>query len=148
MNDNDPKSYVKIEFELENEDGTGDVETLWALPVEGGYRLDNIPFYAREVAWGDVVRAIPDDEGWLRFEALVVPSGHSTVRLWFARACDVLGVRNALRELGCGSELDLDRLVAVDIPAEVDYARIRRFLDEKEKEGVLEYEEGCIAHNQ
>jgi Domain of unknown function (DUF4265) len=144
MSSEDPRGYVKIEFEIEG----GDVETMWAIPLEEGYCIDNIPFYARGVAWGDVVRAVPDSEGRLRFEDLVTPSGHSTVRLWFATAADVIGVRNALRKIGCGSELDLERLVAVDIPAEVEYSAVRTFLDGQEKLGVLEYEEGCIAQAQ
>ena len=146
MNDTSSERRVKIAFEISREDGSCEVETLWAVPVESGYCLDNIPFYATGVAWGDIVRAIPDDDGQLRYRKLVTPSGHSTIRLWFARAQDVQGVRDALRVLGCGSELDLGRLVAVDVPTVVDYYRIVSFLREKEELGVLEFEEGCIGH--
>jgi hypothetical protein len=145
MNAN-PHAYSKIAFDLESDDDTREVETLWAVPVEGGYRIDNIPFYVRGIAYGDVVRASPDGDGQLCFEALVSPSGHSTVRLWFANGSDVRDVRDALRELGCGSELDMERLVAVDVPTEVRYTDVISFLDEKERLRVLEYEEGCIGH--
>ena len=37
-------------------------ERLWALHVgEGRYRLDNIPFFARVLALGDVVSVVPEE---------------------------------------------------------------------------------------
>jgi hypothetical protein len=141
------ETHTKIAFEFESDDdGTTEIETLWAVPMAEGYRVDNIPFYARGVAWGDIVSAVRDDDGQLNYRDLVSPSGHSTVRLWFANAADVQAVRDALRMLGCGSELNHERLVAVDIPREIHYSEIIAFLDEKEQMGVLEYEEGCVAH--
>jgi hypothetical protein len=141
------EAFAKIAFKLDlDDDGIQEVETLWAVPTEVGYRIDNIPFYVRGVAWGDIVSAIRDDDGLLNYVKVIVPSGHSTVRLWFASASDVQGVRDALRALGCGSELNRERLVAVDIPREVRYSEITAFLEEKESLGVLEYEEGCIGH--
>ena len=121
------------------------MESLWASPADGGYRLDNIPFYAVGVALNDLVDVVPDPDGGLRFLRLLQASGHGTVRLWFERAADVPGVRVHLRRLGCPSELDLDRLVAVDVPPTVGYDVIRTYLAAQESAGVLEYEEGCIA---
>jgi Domain of unknown function (DUF4265) len=137
---------VKIAFELEGEGDHREVETIWAVPVAKGYRVDNIPFYVRGVAWGDVVHVTVEEDGQLRYEGIVDPSGHSTIRLWFSNAADVPNVRKSLREIGCGSELDLERLVAVDIPADVRYSDVLKFLDEKESVGILEYEEGCTGH--
>ena len=45
----------------------------------------------------------------------------------------------------CDSELDVSRLVAVDVPSNVPYPGIRDYLDRKEKVGVLEYEGGCLG---
>jgi hypothetical protein len=47
----------------------------------------------------------------------------------------------------CGSEVDLARLVAVDVPATVDDAMVQKYLDEKESAGVFEYEEACLGHS-
>lgn len=135
--------HVKILFEIE---GQNEVESVWATPVEDGYQLDNIPFYAREVALDDVVRVTKDADGALRFDGLVRASGHSTIRLWFASADDAQGTRDELRRLGCPSELsDLDRLVAVDVPPDVAYDDIKAKLDASEKAGVFEYEEACLG---
>ena len=141
-----PRSkYVKVLFDVENEKGEVLIESLWAIPVSNGYELDNIPFHAREVACHDVVSAQADDGGALRYTGLNVASGHSTIRLWFADNSDVPAVRNHLREMGCSSELDVPRLVAVDVPPSIPYAKVRAYLDQQEAAKVFEYEEACIG---
>ncbi len=48
--------------------------------------------------------------------------------------------------MGCSSELsELPRLVAVDIPADVEYRGVREFLEQGEADGEFEYEEGCLG---
>ena len=136
--------HVKILFSFE-ENGSMHVEGIWAVPVADGYKVDNIPFYVREVAYEDVISVDIDTDGALHFKALVTASGHSTVRLWFANEEDVIGVRESLRNMGCSSEVDLARLVAVDIPPSIPYERIRVYLDKLESEAVLEYEEACLG---
>jgi hypothetical protein len=138
------RSQVKVLFDIEDDDGIS-VESLWATQEDAGFRLDNIPFYAAEVALDDVVAVVVDRDGGLRFSGLIKASGHSTVRLWFGRSSDVSDVRARLRGLGCPSELDLDRLLAVDVPPYVSYCVVRSYLDSLEAAGVLEYEEGCVA---
>ncbi|MDI3291178.1 DUF4265 domain-containing protein [Polyangium sp. 15x6] len=147
MNAQHHPAHVKILFDVENEDGTVDLESLWAVPVSNGYRIDNIPFYARGVACNDIVAASPDEDGMLHFSGLITASGHSTVRLWFRDEADVPVVRDYLRRMGCASESDLPRLVAVDIPPTVPYDALRKFLDEQEAAGVFEYEEGCLGQD-
>jgi hypothetical protein len=147
MSDSTQRTHVKVLFDIGRDDGTHEVESVWAVPTEGGYRLDNIPFYARGFALGDVVSATPDPDGLLRCTGLVTASRHSTIRLWFADASNVQKVRDDLRAMGCDSELDLPRLVAVDVPPDVPYERIRSYLDDKELASVFEYEEGCLGQS-
>jgi hypothetical protein len=58
--------YVKIAFELvQDEDGypPDRWETMWAIEIEPGlFSIDNIPFFARGVSPGDVVRVRKDTE--------------------------------------------------------------------------------------
>lgn len=147
MNERSSNRYVKVLLEVERDDGTCDVESVWAVSEVGGFRLDNIPFYARGLAWGDIVSATPDPDGLLRYTGLVGASGHSTIRLLFADVRAVQGVRDELRAMGCDSELDLPVLVAVDIPPDVPYPPIRDYLAKKERAGILEYEEGCLGQS-
>ena len=145
MSDLKTSNHVKILLDIEGDDGTTDVESVWAVPENGNYRIDNIPFYARGFALGDLVAATPDPDGLLRCTGVVMPSGHSTVRLWFANSTRVQEVRAELQALGCSDELDLDRLLAVDIPPQIPFAQVKAFLDEKESDQILEYEEGCLG---
>ena len=140
---------VKILFSYEGSTaGSKDLESMWAVPTADGFRIDNIPFFAYEIATNDIVSARRDTDGMLWFETLVKGSQHSTVRLWFAKDFEneVSRVRRELRNIGCSSELsDLNRLVAVDIPPTVPYSVVRDVLDKYECEGLLEYEESCLG---
>jgi hypothetical protein len=139
---------LKLRFPFETAEGGEETETLWVIKREDGYEIDNIPFYAKEVALGDVVSAKPDANGVLWYSELVRPSGHSTLQLWFSRQEDVESVREALRQRGCASELsDLPRLVAVDVPPHVPYASIKALLDQGEQAGQFEYQEACLGFN-
>ena len=136
---------VKVLFDVENDDGSVEIESLWAVPSQSGYRIDNIPFYAKEIAYGDIVSCKLDEDGMLRFTAVVAASGHSTIRLWFADEKDVSSVRETLRTIGCPSELDLSRLVAIDVPPSIRYETVRTYLDQQERSGIFEYEEACLG---
>lgn len=140
-------NQVKIRFGFTNSNGETETETMWTLKCAGGYRINNIPFYATELAFGDVIRAEPDEGGVLWYTDLISPSGHSTIRLWFSDEQQVSSARARLKQLGCGSEVsDLPRLLAVDVPASVDYGTaVKAFLDEGERDGVFEYEEACLG---
>ena len=47
--------HVKVFFEIVDEDDPTDVEieSMWAVPTAGGYKVDNIPFHAYGVALSD-----------------------------------------------------------------------------------------------
>lgn len=141
------EDHVKVLFRAQAESHLpGEIESLWAIPVDRGYRLDNVPFHVREIAYRDIVAATRAEDGELWFEQLIEPSGHSTIRIWFSDHGDVGPVRQHLETLGCSSELsELVRLVAVDVPPEVDLAVVRQYLDAGETSGRFEYEEGCVG---
>jgi hypothetical protein len=141
--------HTKILFEYEGSAPDQlELESIWACPVDDGFKIDNIPFYVRGIALDDIVSAERDDGGMLRYQRLIRSSGHSTIRLWFADDEErrIISVRQMFRDLGCESEQsDRRRLVAVDIPPSISYEQIRAVLDEQEKLGVFEYEEACLG---
>ena len=139
------KVKVAIWFETSNP-GEYEVETVWADPTPEGYQIDNIPFYALSIAYRDIVAAVPNANGQLEYRGLVRASGHSTIRVLIATGEDVPSIRDELRSLGCPSELsDHPRLIAVDVPPSIPYSRIRAVLDDGERKGRFEFEEGCLG---
>src|SRR5436190_18987033 len=86
-------------------------EQLHAFETAGGFRLANVPFFAKELAFGDVVVAHSDDRGRLVFDHALRRSGHSTFRVWLTadssrRAFEIMG---DIRGLGGPTEFTLDR---------------------------------------
>ncbi len=142
--------HIKISFPLKKDsDGypPDDVERMWAVPLgDARYRLDNIPFFALGVSAEDVVIATARD-GELVFESLAAEGGHSTVRVMCESESDVTPARESLREMGCSSELShIPRLFAVDIPPEVNYAKVRAYLLGGRDKGKWDVQESCVAH--
>lgn len=143
-------AHVKVAFLLtHDEDGypPESVETVWATPVEDpeGYRIDNIPFFAKGVALNDIVRA-EYVAGQLQFREVLVESGHSTIRVLLWNEQDTQAVREEFQKQGCSSELtDLPGLIAVDVPPEVGYYTIHPLLEAGAAAGRWDYEEGCIG---
>ena len=152
-----PIELLKVGFKLDRDTDDYppvDWEWLWASRVsDSTFKIDNIPFFAKLISCGDIVSAQETDSG-LIFKKLIEPSGHSTVRVIVfreGRNDEQLGalvgnVRQSLRGMGCPTELShIPNLIAVDIPSEVDYHSVSAFLSQKQGEGLLEYEEACLA---
>lgn len=57
-------------------------------------------------------------------------------------------LRKELEELGCQSEAFVHRkLVAVNVPMNVDYHKIKEFLEKGESDRKWTYEESCLSHD-
>jgi Domain of unknown function (DUF4265) len=128
---------AKVLFRVAESDGSASVETLCAYDLgENRYKLDNSPFYAYGVSWGDTVLAPHDDaEGHATFHAVLVKSGYRTVRVMFdppvkrGNASDV--ALKGLVKLGCEYERANAQYIAVSIPPNVDLARVVDYLVER-----------------
>jgi len=157
VNANEKQEMVKVGFKLDREKDDyppADWEWMWARPVsDSTFKIDNTPFFAKGVSAGDIVTA-EQTSGGLVFKDLVQPSGHSTVRVVVFRGdrndaevqALVGHVRESLKSLGCSTELShIPNLFSVDIPPGVDYSSVSALLSRKEGDGILEYEEACLA---
>ncbi len=147
------EGLVKVLFSLQqDEDGYPPVasESLWAKPTtEGLFELDNIPFYAQGVSCKDVVAAEPSVEGTFTFKGVVKRSGHSTIRVVALKHDEMQPLQQELERLGASWEgSGQPRLIAVDVPPEVDIQRIWHFLQGGMNEGRWDYEDAAIQHTQ
>lgn len=138
--------HIKLLIEVPSDNPSEvEIEAIWVLPEVGGYRVDNIPFYAKGIAVDDVVSAT-ERNGAYYFDRVLVPSGHSTIRILFFDGSLIKDTRNELRNIGCESEIsDIPTLVAVDVPPTVNYGNLKLYLDKGEAEGKWEYQEACIG---
>ncbi|NEC84761.1 DUF4265 domain-containing protein [Streptomyces sp. SID12501] len=145
--------YVKVHFRLEIEDDwpPAGVESLWALDQGNGtVKLDNIPWFVRGVACGDVVAASPDEEGMLWAGDVVLPSENCTIRLIVLReggsGAARQSVLNAFDRLGvCGEGIERFGMVALDVPPTADLVQVQRLLNHGVTKEWWEMEEGCVT---
>ncbi len=138
-----PTEETKLHIDLPNHWATGG-ESLWATHLGGDrYRLDNVPFHAYDLNYGDIVEAVQSSPDLKPSVIRVLErSGHRTIRVFFAdipreQSGDHL---DQLRELGVTYERSSARYVALDLEPGADLAKVRAVLDRWSAEGLAEYE--------
>ena len=132
-------SHVKVAFEVPNDDGSTEIETLWAEPIgDHLYRLDNSPFCAFSVSWRDEVFAPPSPDGLPTFQRMASKSGNRTIRIRldppYEDGNDSAKTMQSLVDMGCSFEGSHNRLMSVNIPAKLSLAKVREHLIERNLE--------------
>lgn len=143
-----PKPLVKVVFELPEDDWHGyGSESMWAEDLGGGrYRLRNTPFAVYGYSFEDVVRA-EEADGRLVVAGPVLRSGRSTFRIFLGEGVSVddplfKSAWRPLQALGCTLESATRRLIAIDVPPDVELGRVYELLDLGKKSGAWDCEEG------
>ncbi len=121
-------------------------ESLWASRSSSGYVVENVPFLVRGLSFGDIVEARREN-GVLELTCVKHRGGHSTFRVYLADGVFEWGFpfRLAWRQielLGCSFEQATDRLLAVDVPPSTDVRAVYALLEQGERNGVWNFEEG------
>lgn len=129
-----------------------DKEGLWADRLgEDTARLVNVPFLQDGVAEGEVVRFITDPEGMHWAVERVEASGNCTVRVVPVPAGPLgpsaQAVHEKLTPFGLSGEVFSQDfpLVALTVPADADFARIKALLAQGQEEGWWHYEVSCLT---
>jgi hypothetical protein len=143
-------NLVKVIVPLERSDWHDHTtESMWATPLTDGLlRLENVPFYAYGLSFGDSVQAIM--KGTEReFATVIQRGGHSTYRI-FVTAAQPLERFHELCEpllaMGCTLERATERLFAVDVPPAADIRSVYRRLEHGQKAGLWDFDEGHVGH--
>jgi hypothetical protein len=144
---------VKIIFDTDGNAWHGmTAERLWATPVGISlYRLENSPLDAYGVSYQDVVVAREDADASLRFVSLQDRGGHSTYRVVLKGAAaksDFETYWKPIERLGCTyeSSRDPENVFAIDVPPSTDVYEVYPLLENGERDGVWEFEEGHCGH--
>ena len=126
------------------------VETMWAEVIDpnaGIYELNSIPFYAPDLASGDLVSAIyNDDEEMLIYKETISYSGNSTIQIVILNKMSVTNdIRDIFQDLGCATEKFKEGYFVMDVPVDLDYVPIRAKLIELSEKGIIDYAEPCLS---
>jgi Domain of unknown function (DUF4265) len=135
---------TKVHIDLPNHWATGG-ESLWARDLGGDrYRVENVPFYAYDLNFYDIVEARPlGPELKPSVMRVLERSGHQTIRVVFDHAVpeEVRADRlNSLADLHVSYEGCNPRYFALDLEPEASMDAVRDRLDEWEADAILEYE--------
>jgi Domain of unknown function (DUF4265) len=142
-----PGGYVRLLVSLERDAGGEgpEDEWLWGEPLGSGrYRLESIPFFAYGLSHGDVVRAAGEGD-MPRLEQVERKSGHRTLRIalgdeWDLERAEIHRFLDELLEMGCTYEAMPPKIVALDVPPELDVAAVIGRLQILFRDGVLMWE--------
>ncbi len=146
---------VKVRFLLPRDDGgwpPAESEGLWAEPLgDDLYRIDNTPWFVRNLSADDVVKALAGSDDVLWAVESVHWSGRLTVRVIPRRdgplQGDTTSVVEAIEPLGVRCEVMQRpvRMVALDIPADTPLAPVKALLRERTTDRWWDFEEGCVS---
>jgi hypothetical protein len=144
---------VKIRFKLEQDDGWPPFtsEGLWAESLgDDLYRIDNTPWFVFDLASGDIVRAVTQDDGCLWAVERTQWAGRMTIRVIPQHEGDpteaIQGVLDAAAPMGVSGEgFARIGMVALDVPQGADHAGLKRLLSNGEAAGQWSYEEACVS---
>ena len=140
----------KLFLNLEVIDGYPPVsmESIWAEVTEEGYlKINNIPFYSKEISFGDIVSGIQTEENYLLYDKTIIHSKNSTLRIIFFNENQKFKdkILTKLKDLGCEFEAFNVNFYAINIPIQVDIEEIYIFLDEFVETDDLDYDTGYLA---
>ncbi|MBO3750022.1 DUF4265 domain-containing protein [Streptosporangiaceae bacterium NEAU-GS5] len=143
---------AKMTFELDSANGWPPVgaESIWVTYVdEDVVAIDNVPWFIKDIAVADRVRAQVDAAGNLTPGAKISWAGHRTIRVAPFAGSRFYGNLPALLDMFVpfgvtGEGIERFGLVALDVPPEAQTEKVKRLLARGFDEGWWDYEEGCI----
>ena len=145
--DEAPGGYVRLLVSLERDPGGEgqEEEWLWAEPLGSGrFRLESTPFFAYGLSHGDLVRASGGGD-MPRVSEVERMSGHRTLRVALDERQDldrpeIQEVLDELLTMGCTYEAMPPKIVALDVPPDVDVASVVERLQAHAEGGALVWE--------
>ena len=94
---------VKVNFvyyDLEEELAT---ESVWAEKENNYYRIKNIPFFAPNISYDDLI-SVEEDEDELFFDEIIKTSGNSTLQIIIYDKKNIDDITKIIESFNCGWE--------------------------------------------
>ena len=141
--DEQVEEFVRVVVDLPEPDEGVSGERLWAVPVgDDVYEIRSSPWHARNINWGDWVKAVAQsDDQWPRFVSVVQRSGHRTIHVFFLNE-NKEQIAKALVEinrLGASYENADGKVYAVDCEPEIAVGPIVDFLSQLEAVDAIKF---------
>ena len=152
MNHSEPKfeknHSVKVLIQLSGDDRhDAKVETVWAERLEDGeFSLRNVPFYSYSLSFGDCFKC-KENDGMLILDEITHRSGHSTYRVFLNEKItedEFITEWKKFSTLKCSYERATQRLIAIDIPFDVNINDVYGLLEKGESRGLWSFEEAHV----
>jgi len=138
--------HVKVMFFTHPDSGfpPEDWEGIWTIPLgDGKFKVDNIPFYVREVSCGDIVEAEFKDGEYI-FKQVVKFSCNSTIRVVIYDLSHEESIRRFLESTGCAIEgSGIPGFVSLDVPPK-GLEKVVKYLEREHADGRVDFEEGAL----
>jgi len=147
---NDDEIHVKVHVTFPDGDPRpARGEFLWAAMIPGRpyhYKVDNIPFMAYNISYGDIVHALPSYEFEREVTGVIEPSGCTVIRLAFdpEDEATVMKLADDILRLGARREKATPWLMSIAIDPGVDMGHVAAMLDSAQDNGVLQWEMGTL----
>jgi hypothetical protein len=121
-------------------------ETLWIEQLtDGQYQVKNIPFFAPNIAYNDII-SIEEEEGCMYFDDIIKTSEHSTIQIVFFRKEAIEQTIKDIESLKCSWEgMHEQQIIAVDLPSDINYKKVKEYLNTQCDNGILDYKEACLS---
>ncbi len=140
------ENSYKVKLVYYDLEGNLAIESVWASKEKEYYRIKNIPFFAPNISYDDLI-SVEDDENELFFDELIEQSGNSTVQIVFFDISTFDNVISKLVDLGCEWEgSHLKNYISVNVPCMVNYHPINSFLLRSRENKILDFKEACLVH--
>jgi hypothetical protein len=138
----------KIILTYKDFEGNFAEETVWATKQEDKmYEIDNIPFFATNLALGDIISVENDDDN-LYFDEIISTSGHSTVQIILFNKSFSEEIILKLESMGCKWEsMNNEQYYAIDVPQQVEYKKLKDLLTCYRENEILDYREACLSED-
>ncbi len=137
----------KVNFVYYDLEGVLATESVWALKKGDYYKIKNIPFFAPNIAFNDII-SVEDEDGELFFDDIIKESGNSTLQIIIYNENDIVEIIKKIENFHCGWEGSYRKgYISVNVPKEINYLPIKTFLDNESHVKKLDYKEACLAHN-
>lgn len=120
-------------------------ESLWAFKKSNNYIVDNAPFFANNLACGDLISVEEDDDRFY-FLRLIKASEHSTIQVVLLDSSFEKALIEYVEKNHCFWESTYEgKYYSIDVPQNTDYTKLRSFLDNKQFAKTLDFKEACLS---